>query len=341
MNVLISNPPYNLKWEEPPFAVMQPRFNDCGIIPPKSNANYTFILTALDMAERSVILLPNGVLSTENKQEKAIKRYLLKKNYIEAVIMLPDAMFEKTSISTCILVLKKHRETMDISFIDMRNTYTVEERKQNGQFGGVAHEKRIYTKKIKVLSDKHIEEAINATKGKISKAGFSANVPVQQVLENECNLMPSRYIEIEQEEYIHRDYKDILKDLNHTIKEKNLLKLTINETIAKSLGLYEFGQIQKESRLNTEQMSANMESMFGIKIEKDNYISLSKNKGEIKFENMSKEVISPIFSMIFQAYKQHIFYLNQEESRYLVELRDAMLPDLMSGKLEIELDKPF
>jgi len=29
------------------------------------------------------------------------------------------------------------------------------------------------------------------------------------------------------------------------------------------------------------------------------------------------------------------YYLNQEENRYLSELRDALLPDLMSGKINL------
>ena len=34
-------------------------------------------------------------------------------------------------------------------------------------------------------------------------------------------------------------------------------------------------------------------------------------------------------------WKQHIYYLNIEENRYLVELRDALLPELMSGKIDL------
>lgn len=34
--------------------------------------------------------------------------------------------------------------------------------------------------------------------------------------------------------------------------------------------------------------------------------------------------------------EQHIFYLNEEENRYLAELRDALLPELMSGKIDVE-----
>lgn len=62
---------------------------------------------------------------------------------------------------------------------------------------------------------------------------------------------------------------------------------------------------------------------------------LSKNKNEITFANNSKENISSILMMIFNTWKQHIYYLNVEENRYLAELRDALLPELMSGKIDV------
>ncbi len=40
--------------------------------------------------------------------------------------------------------------------------------------------------------------------------------------------------------------------------------------------------------------------------------------------------------MIFNTWKQHIYYLNFEENRYLAELRDALLPELMSGKIDVK-----
>lgn len=60
-----------------------------------------------------------------------------------------------------------------------------------------------------------------------------------------------------------------------------------------------------------------------------------KKKNEIVFSNNSKENISSIFMLIFNMWKQHIYYLNIEENRYLVELRDALLPELMSGKIDL------
>ena len=50
MNSLISNPPYNMKWTIPPFAQIQQRFVDSEV-PPESNANFAFILSALDVSE--------------------------------------------------------------------------------------------------------------------------------------------------------------------------------------------------------------------------------------------------------------------------------------------------
>ena len=79
-----------MKWEHPFFAQSQTRF---GIgVPPDSNANYAFILTALAKQDKAVFLLPNGVLTTTNQEEQAIKKSLVEKNYLEAVITLPDRM---------------------------------------------------------------------------------------------------------------------------------------------------------------------------------------------------------------------------------------------------------
>ena len=66
-----------------------------------------------------------------------------------------------------------------------------------------------------------------------------------------------------------------------------------------------------------------------------NYFMTSKKKNEIRFENNSKDILSSILVLILNSWKQHVFYLNQEENRYLAELRDALLPELMSGKIEV------
>ena len=71
----ISNPPYNVKWEAPALAQLQNRFAGFSI-PPNSNANYVFVLSALNYADKSALILPNCVLSTKNRPIYIIKNVL-------------------------------------------------------------------------------------------------------------------------------------------------------------------------------------------------------------------------------------------------------------------------
>nr|WP_289046693.1 N-6 DNA methylase [uncultured Blautia sp.]DAN99292.1 MAG TPA: N-6 DNA Methylase [Caudoviricetes sp.] len=330
----ISNPPYNMKWKIPPFAQLQPRFNGCEL-PPESNANYAFILTALDNCNEKVsMILPCGILSSEVTNEKRIRQYLVEKNLIESVILCPDKMFEATSIATCLLTLNKKKETTHIAFLDMRKTCDVEQREQNGQFGGASHENRTYKKAVNVFSEVQMESAIDAIVNQKSVPEFSKSASLQMVTENDYCLVPSRYIEFQEKEFVHREYGEIIDDLNRVINEKNGLKLTMNETLAKSVGLYEIFQMFKQSEETADSMNQ-MLTFTGKRIEKENFISMSKKAGELKFENGSKNSISTILLSILQMWKQHIMYLNNEENRYLAELRDAILPDLMSGKIKL------
>ena len=332
MSSLLSNPPYNMKWSLPPFAQIQPRFCDCEL-PPESNANYAFILTALEKIDRkAAFIMPCGILSTENSQEKEIRKYLVEKNFVDSVITCPDKMFEATSIPTCIIVFDKQKTTAQITLVDMRKTYEVEQREQRGQYGGSSHENRVYKKDVKIFSDENMKKALEAISERKSEPEFCKTVTIEDIKENDYSLIPSRYIEFQKKKKKHREYKDIVSDINRITREKNACKLTINETLAKSLG-FDLGLYktdQKDGGLNEL-----LKKIGAEPLEKQDYFSATKNKNEIKFENRSKDTLSSVLVMILSTWKQHIFYLNQEENRYLAELRDALLPDLLSGKIEV------
>ena len=334
MKSLISNPPYNMKWNYPDFASFQERFSNCEL-PPESNANYAFILTALDMIDnKAVFLLPCGVLSTSNKQEINVRSYLVEKNLIESVIILPDNMFESTSIPTCVIVFNKKKETTFISMVDMRNTYDIEKRKQKGQYGGASHENRIYEKEVKVFSEKNIDDVIEAIKSKKSVKGFCKQVSINEVKENSYILTPSRYIEIEEEKSASRPFKDIVNDLNRVINEKNACKLTLNETLAKSIG-FNIELYKKDQTESFKELNDLLINLGADKIIKHDYFRTTKNKNEIIFENNSKDILSSILMIVLNNWKHHLYYLNTEENRYLAELRDALLPKLMNGEIKI------
>lgn len=328
----LSNPPYNIKWQIPPFAQLQPRFQEYEL-PPESNANYAFVLTAVQRCTgKTAIILPYGVLTTDNAQERTIRRQLVERNLIEAVITCPDKMFESTSIATCIIVFNRQKDTTHISFVNMRQTYEVIRREQNGQYGGRFAENRTYYKEINIFTDAQMQKAIHSINSQLDEPGFAKTVSAQTISENNYILTPSTYISLPEQEIKHRDYADITADINRITTEKNACKLTINETLAKTLGfnIELYKKDQEDSRLNDL-----LRQIGAQPLEKQNYFTVTRNKNEIRFENGSKDILSSVLLMVMDTWKQHIYYLNNEENRYLAEPRDALLPELMSGKIQL------
>ena len=291
-----------------------------------------FILSALEWAEnRAVILLPNGVLASSQKQERALREQLIRENLLLAVISLPGSMFESTNIPTCLLVFDKHKETRKIALIDLTDQCMNEIRDQNGQFGGASHEGRTYHKTLKVIPDDVISQCVMAVDGKGDSVEFCVQVSPEQVENNNYELSPRRYFEVKPE-ISHRSFEDIAADYNRIICQKNQIKIRMNKTAAKRLGY---------DCMNAE--TPDLSESFGIvdqKIERESFITFSANDG-IVITVSTKENIHPLILDFLNHWKQMIMYLNQEENRILAEFRDALLPELMSGKISIEKEEIF
>lgn len=323
MTALISNPPYNMKWEHPFFAQSQDRF--IYGVPPENNANYAFIQSALATTNHCVFLLPNSVLSTNQVDEKAIKQSIVEDNYLVAVIQLPERMFESTSIPTCMLVFDKHKETHKILMIDLTDKAEQETRDQNGQYGET-NTKRTYHKTMNVLSEEMIKHVTELVRNPKDEDGLSSYVSLKQVKNNDFNLNPRRYFEVEND-YTHRKYVDIVADMNHIIDLKNETKLVINEKAAKDLGVYDLiKQFQKSAKLNKEIAKIAQEE-HGLKLKDESFVSLSRYK-ELKFEVKDWEKLPELFVLMVGMWAQAMRALNNEENRYLVEYKDAMLNDM-------------
>lgn len=323
---IISNPPYNIRWDAPAPLLADERFLNKPI-PPDSNANFAFVLTALArMAEsgRCAFVLPCGVLSS--KSERNVREYLIDSGLVERVIALPEKMFEATSIPVCMIVFSRANKA--VKFYDCRKMAEQEQRDQNGQFGGASHQNRTYHKMVNVLPDNLIRRLCGVCE---DIPEFSKEIPNEQIAANDYNLVCSRYISFQAKETAHRPYADIMADINRVARERSLLKITCNETLAKQLGLYEAAQLEGE---NSGESLNKIFELLGGHYESRRYITLTKSK-EFKVENQDKEIWSSLINFFLQMWKQHIYYLNNEENRLLAELRDAMMPELMSGKLVV------
>ena len=123
---IVANPPFSIKWN-PDLLAGDVRFKDCPALPPPSKADWAFMLHILhhlsDSGVAAVLEFP-GILYRGQKEGK-VRRWFVENNYIDRVVNIPGNTFEDTSIATCVIVLKKNRNTTDIIFQDGERTETV------------------------------------------------------------------------------------------------------------------------------------------------------------------------------------------------------------------------
>lgn len=123
---IVANPPFSVKWE-PDALTDDIRFRDCSALPPPSKADWAFMLHILHHLSDNgvaVVLEFPGILYRGQREGK-VRRWFVENNYVDRVVNIPGNTFEDTSISTCVVVLKKNRTTTDIIFEDGERTETV------------------------------------------------------------------------------------------------------------------------------------------------------------------------------------------------------------------------
>lgn len=118
-DAIVANPPFSVKWD-PDKARGDERFKGCPDLPPPSKADWAFMIHILhhlsDDGTAAVLEFP-GILY-RGQREGRVRRWFVEQNVIDRVVNIPGNTFEDTSIATCIIVLKKRRETTDIVFED-------------------------------------------------------------------------------------------------------------------------------------------------------------------------------------------------------------------------------
>lgn len=176
VDAVVSNPPYSQKWD-PKNKEHDARFSDYGIAP-RGKADYAFLLHDLYHLEKDgimAIVLPHGVLFRGN-EEYTIRKNLIEKNNIDAIIGLPGNIFFGTSIQTLIMVLKRERTETDILIIDASKGF----------------EKAGKSNRLRSSDIKRIVDCIRT---RAAIPGFSERVSKERIKENDYNLNIPRYVD--------------------------------------------------------------------------------------------------------------------------------------------------
>jgi hypothetical protein len=181
---------------------------------------------------------------------------------------------------------------------------------------------------VNVIPDDVMNKCVDLLESKQDEPNLCKWVMPEEIAKPDCNLMPRRYLEIKAEEK-HRSFEDIANDYNRVIRQKNAIQIRMNKTAAKRLGY---------DCMNTNR--PDLSSSFGVvgqKAEKEKFISFGADDG-IMIKISTKEDVHPLILDFLNHWKQMIIYLNNEENRYLAEFRDALLPELMSGRIKLQAE---
>lgn len=219
--VIVSNPPYSIKWEgdDNPVLINDPRFSPAGVLAPKSKADLAFIMHSLAWlatnGTAAIVCFP-GIMY-RGGAEKKIRQYLIDNNFIDCIIQLPSNLFFGTSIATCIMVLKRSKADNRTLFIDA-----------SSEFVKVTNNNRLTEENIANIVDEFVSRA--------DVDHFARCVPYEEIVEQDYNLSVSSYVEQEDT----REKIDIVK-LNAEIEEIVAREQILRDEIAKIIAEIEVG----------------------------------------------------------------------------------------------------
>ena len=219
-DAIVSNPPYSLKWEGKDNALLinDERYAPAGVLAPKNNADLAFTMHMLwHLSERgtaAIVEFP-GVLY-RGGDEKKIRQYLIKNNYVDTIIQLPANLFFGVGIATCIIVLKKSaKPDSSVLFIDASNMFQKSGNKN-------------------VLLDEHLDKMMQLYQNRQDEQYLAKLVKNDDILANDANLSVSSYVEQEDTREI-INIKEVNAKLETLIAKGNELNAKI-DAITKELG---------------------------------------------------------------------------------------------------------
>ena len=201
VDAVVSNPPYSQHWDTT-NRDNDPRFADFGLAP-KTRADLAFLLHGLYHLKPNgimTIVMPHGILSRGSSKkddpdhgdaEWEIRRQLIERNHIDAIIGMPSNMFFGTPIATIVVVLKKRRTTTDVLFVDASRGF-----------------EKVDTKNQ--LRAQDVKRIVDAVTKRLEMPFFSRLVSQEEIRRNDWNLNIPRYVSAPDESE-HFDIKALMQ----------------------------------------------------------------------------------------------------------------------------------
>jgi type I restriction enzyme M protein len=220
---------YDVVMTNPPFAGKVDKERIKKSLPIKSTKTQSlflgYVIDALKPNGRAGIILPEGTLFGTNRDDKEIRRYLLEKCQLQAVVSMPAGVFQPyAGVKTSVFIFKKKPqpkldENEKVWFFDMK-----------GDGSSLSKAKKFgpqYRNDILKLIELW-------NKNRTVEKPYSWFTPVKEIIENDYILSANAYNPyINEEEKEYRDPKIVLRELDIIFKEIEKLKKDLHKKLGK------------------------------------------------------------------------------------------------------------
>lgn len=197
---IMANPPFNQKdWRGENELIDDPRWRGYDV-PPKSNANYGWILNMVSKLSENGIagfILANGALSGGGEEYK-IRKKLIENKLVEAILIFPSSMFYTTDISVSLWIINKNRKEQVRAVGNEKRHFR--NREKEILFFDLRKSGIPFEKKFVQFSDETIQQ-IASTFHKWQQTEIE-NIPefcysakFDEIEKKDFSLVPSKYIE--------------------------------------------------------------------------------------------------------------------------------------------------
>jgi type I restriction enzyme M protein len=204
---IMANPPFNQKaWREANELLDDPRWRGYDV-PQAGNANYAWILNMVSKLSDNGIagfILANGALSGRSEEYK-IRKKLIENGLVEAIVILPRAMFYTTDISVTLWIVNNNKKERTVKLNDVVKNYRA--RQDEILFMDLRHWGEPYEKKFIQFSKTHLADITKTYHNWQQADNNYKDVPEycytakkDEVIKKDYSLVPSKYIE-----FINRD----------------------------------------------------------------------------------------------------------------------------------------
>jgi len=192
--------------------------------PDPSSADWAWaqhMLASLNDNGKAAIVLDTGAASrgsgnAGNNKEKEIRKWFIEKDFIEGVLYLPENLFYNTPAAGIVLFLNRNKPKNRRGKMLLVNASLAFKKGTPKNFIPDEHQKRIVDAFLKW---KEVEK-------------FSKVVSVDEIVRNDYNISPSRFIHTAEEEE-HRPINEIVEELRELEKREESLKLELNQILDK------------------------------------------------------------------------------------------------------------